>query len=210
MFHCFPHFYSVFWACLETQIVQQCVKIVCFEKLSGCQKWGFLKENYIFSFCLFCCRNRNRKKKNKQNGKGQTNPIQIGILRWSSKNVRNPKVDFYQKLPDTICVRKGEKTRIFVLTICFGHKWFFGPKQCKPGNTTKIGVSAEIAQNQKWHLFFEKGVFFWHGWKKWVLLTVFLKSCVFSESTVFKLFSAKHSFSKTKTVWWKKQKSYEK
>ena len=74
------------------------------------------------------------------------------------------KMDFFlQKLPDTICVRKGEKTRIFVHTICFGQK-FFGPKQCKPGKTIKIVVSAEIAQNQKWHLFLEKGVF-WHGWK---------------------------------------------
>ena len=32
-----------------------------------------------------------------------------------------------QKLPGTICVRKGEKTRIFVHTICFGQK-FFWPK----------------------------------------------------------------------------------
>ena len=36
---------------------------------------------------------------------------------------------------------------------------FFGPKQCKPGKTIKIVASAEIAQNQKLHLFFEKGVF---------------------------------------------------
>ena len=32
------------------------------------------------------------------------------------------KMDFLQKLPDTICVRKGEKARIFVHTICFGQK----------------------------------------------------------------------------------------
>ena len=32
------------------------------------------------------------------------------------------KMDFLQKLADTICVRKGEKTRIFVHTICFGQK----------------------------------------------------------------------------------------
>ena len=57
-------------------------------------------------------------------------------------------MDVWQKLPDTICVRKGEKTRIFVHTICFGQH-FFGPKQCKPGKTIKIVVSAEIAQNQK-------------------------------------------------------------
>ena len=39
--------------------------------------------------------------------------------------------------------------------------------------------------------------------KKWVLLTVFLKSCVFWRH-YFIVFSAKHSFSKAKTVCWKK------
>ena len=57
-------------------------------------------------------------------------------------------MDFKQKFPDTICVRKGEKTRIFVHTICFG-QMFFGPKQCKAGNTIKIGVSAEIAETKQ-------------------------------------------------------------
>ena len=33
----------------------------------------------------------------------------------------------FQKLADTICVRKGEKTRIFVHTICFGQN-IFRPK----------------------------------------------------------------------------------
>ena len=38
---------------------------------------------------------------------------------------KSKKMDFLQKLPDTICVRKGEKrTRIFVHTICFGQKIF--------------------------------------------------------------------------------------
>ena len=50
------------------------------------------------------------------------------LLRWSSKKWKIKKMDFFlQKLPDTICVRKGEETRIFVHTICFGQK-FFWPK----------------------------------------------------------------------------------
>ena len=45
-------------------------------------------------------------------------------------------------------------------TICFG-QIFFGPKQCKAGDTIKIGVSAEIAQKNKNDTFFlEKKVFF--------------------------------------------------
>ena len=37
---------------------------------------------------------------------------------------KSETMDFWQKLPDTICVRKGEETRIFVHTICFGPKFF--------------------------------------------------------------------------------------
>ena len=43
-------------------------------------------------------------------------------------------------------------------TICFGQK-FFGPKQCKAGNTIKIGGSAEITKNKN-DTFFWKRVFF--------------------------------------------------
>ena len=57
-------------------------------------------------------------------------------------------MDSLQKFPDTICVRKGEKSA-FSCTLSVFSKNFLGPKQCKPGNTTKMVVSAEIAQNQK-------------------------------------------------------------
>ena len=63
--------------------------------------------------------------------------------------MKNNKMDFFlQKLPDTICVGKGEKTHFRAHNL-FWPKTFFGPKQCKPGKTIKIVVSAEIGQNQK-------------------------------------------------------------
>ena len=84
---------------------------------------------------------------------------------------------------------------------------FFGPKQCKPGSTIKIVVSAEIAQHQKWHLFFWKRcLLIWV--KKWVLLTVFLKSRVFlffRKHYFYSVFS-KHSSCNTKIVCWKNRK----
>ena len=49
-----------------------------------------------------------------------------------------------------------------------------GPKHCKAGNTIKIGVSAEIVQNQKWHLSFKK-VFFDMGEKVGFTNCVMLK-----------------------------------
>ena len=99
--------------------------------------------------------------------------------------------------------QEGRKTRIFVHTICFG-QIFFGPKQCKAGNTIKIGVSAEIAKKKnKNDTFFGEKVFL-DMVEKWVLLTVFLKSCVFLKTLFHSVFKKKHSFSKTKTVCRKK------
>ena len=63
--------------------------------------------------------------------------------------MKNKKTIFLQKLPDTICVRKGEQKRAFSCTLSALAKNIFGPKQCKAGKTMKIVVSAEIAQNQK-------------------------------------------------------------
>ena len=108
----------------------------------------FSKRKLHFLFLPFLCwRNRNRKRK-KENGKGPKKPIKIGFSRWSCKNVKNQKTDILQKLPDTICVRKGEK-RAFSCTLSVLAKNFLGPKQFKPRKTIKIVVSAEIAQNQK-------------------------------------------------------------
>ena len=81
---------------------------------------------------FLCWRNRNTKKK-KPTWKRAQNPIKIVFF-----EVVIQKCEKYKKLPDTICVRKGEK-RAFSCR----------PKQCKPGNTIKVVVSAEIAQNQK-------------------------------------------------------------
>ena len=72
---------------------------------------------------------------------------------------KNQKNGFLAKIAwHYLCQEGRRKTRIFVHTICFGQN-FFGPKQCKAGNTIKIGVSWEIVKKQKWHLFLEKGVF---------------------------------------------------
>ena len=91
-----------------------------------------------------------------------------------------PKNGFLAKIAWHHLCQEGRKTRIFVCTICFGQN-FFGPKQCKPGKTIKIVVSADIAQNPKWHLLFEKGVFDM-GEQVGFTNCVFEKLC-FSENT---------------------------
>ena len=52
-FAVFPEFYSVFGAFLETQIVQQCVKIVFLQNLGDVKNEVFEKKNCIFCFFLF-------------------------------------------------------------------------------------------------------------------------------------------------------------
>ena len=56
---------------------------------------------------------------------------------------------FFCKNCLTLFVAGREKNAHFRAHYLFWPKKFFGPKQCKPGNTIKIVVSAEIAQNQK-------------------------------------------------------------
>ena len=69
--------------------------------------------------------NRSTKKKNKQNGKGKKKPYKNRFFKVVIQKCEKSKKkkDFWQKLPDTICVRKGEKTRIFVHT-----NYLFWPK----------------------------------------------------------------------------------
>ena len=123
--------------------------------------------------------------------------------RWSSKNVKNQKNGFASKNCLTLFVSRREKTAHFRAHCLFWPQCFFGPKQCKPGKAIKIVVSAETAQNQKWHLFFEKGVFL--TWvKKWVLLTVFLKSCGFRKHHFYSVFSKAQLF-KSKNCMLKKR-----
>ena len=87
---------------------------------------------------------------------------------------------------------REKKTPIFVHTICFGQ--FFLTKTVQTRKNYKNSGFSEISQNQKWHLFFEKGVF-WHGWKSGFYLLCFWKAvlcwkhyfyCVFSKTQLFK------------------------
>ena len=89
--------------------------------------------------------------------------------------MKNEKIDFWQKLPDTICVRKGEKTRIFARTICFGQN-FLGPKTVKTRKHFKNSGFRGKCPKPKMTPLFDKG-FFDIG-EKVGFTTVFLKRCV--------------------------------
>ena len=86
-------------------------------------KVRFSKRKLHFLFLSFyvAARETEQRKKTNKIEKRPQNPIEIVFLKWSSKNEKCKKNVFNKKLPDTICVRKGEKC-IFVHTICFGQK----------------------------------------------------------------------------------------
>ena len=147
----------------KPQIVSHCAKIVFLKNCGDIKNEVFEKKIAFFVFVFLCWRNRNRKKTKKTKWKKAPKPYKNCVFWWSSKSVKiSKKGFFYHKLPITICVRKGQKTRTFVDTICFGQKFFWTKTVKKPGNTIKIVVSAEIAPKPKMTPLFEKGVFL-HG-----------------------------------------------
>ena len=142
-------------------------------RLSGCQKWGFRKENCIFYFCLFYVGEREKKTKWKKQKTFQN------IIFWGGP----PKM---REMFLTLLVSGREKHAYFRAHYCFGQS-FWGPKQSKTGKTINSGFSGKcpLGTGEK--------VVFTH--------CVFEKLCS-SENTIFMVFSAKHSScSKNDVVW---------
>ena len=159
----------------------------------------FEKKIAFFCFCLFYVAAKETEK-----WKRAPKPIKIVFLRWSSKNERHEKKWIFSKICLTLFVSRREKKRAFSCTLSALAQNFCGPKQWKPGKTIKSGFGRNCPK-PKMTPFFEKGVF--GTGEKWVLLTVFLRSCALLK-TLFIVFSAKHSSCNKKAVCWKQQKIY--
>ena len=187
--------------------MQQCVKIVFFfAKFGGCQKWGFRKENCIFCFFLFYV-GKMETEKGKKKWKRPQNPIKIGFFKVVIHKCEKSKKWSFSKNCLTLFVSRREKNAHFRAHYLFWPNFFY-QKQCKPGKTIKIVVSAEIAQNQKWHILFEKGVF-WHGWKSGFYYLCFWKAVFYWKQYFYSVFSKAQLF-KNKNGMLKKQKINEK
>ena len=159
----FPSFIVFLGIFRNTNSATVCQNSV-FAKFGGCQKWGFRKENCIFCFFLFYVGDLETEKRKKKKMEKAKKPYKNRVFKVVMQKCEKSKKWIFCKNWLTLFVSGREKKRAFSCTLSVLAKKFFGPKQCKPGKTIKIVVSAEIAQKQKWHLFLEKGVF-WHGWK---------------------------------------------
>ena len=164
-FHCFPQFYSVFWALLETQIVQQCVKIVFLQNLGDVKNEVFEKKIAFFVFFFFLCwKNRNRKKKKKMEKAKKTYKNRV-CLRWSSKNVKKQKKRIFCKNCLTLFVSGREKKRAFSCTLSVLAKNFFWTKTVQIRKNYKNSGFSGNCPKPKMTPFLWKRCFFWHGWK---------------------------------------------
>ena len=162
-FTVFPIF-IVFWGIFRNTNSATVCQSSVFAKFGGCQKWGFRKENCIFCFSFFYVGKIETEKRQKKKMEKAKKPNKNCFFKGGHQIMWKSKKMIFSKNCMTLFVSGREKKRAFSCTLSVLAKNFFGPKQCKSGKTIKIVVSAEITQNQKWHLFFEKGVF-WHGWK---------------------------------------------
>ena len=165
------------------------------------------KLHFLF-FSFLCWKSRNRKKeKKKKNMEKAKNTIKNRFFKVVIQKCEQKQKRIFSKTCLTLFVSGREKNAHFRAHYLFWPKMFFGPKQCKSGKTIKIVVSPEIVQNQKWHLFFEKGVF-WHGWKTGFYWLCFWKAVLFWKHYFYSVFSKTQLFKskngmskKTKNLW---------
>ena len=68
----------------------------------------FKKKIAFYVFVFFMLETEKPVKQKKTWKKAQNTYKNRYSLRWSSKNGKSEQMDVLQKLPDTICVRKGE------------------------------------------------------------------------------------------------------
>ena len=96
-------------------------------------------------------------------------------------------MDFLQKLPDTVCVRKSEKRPHFRAHYLFWPKHFLGPKTVQTRKNCKnSGFSGNCPKPKTTPLFWKK-VFSDMGEQVGFTNCVFEKLC-FAENTIFIMF----------------------
>ena len=144
-FHCFSPLLKCFGVFLKTQIVSHCAKIVWDVKHEVVEK----KTAFLF-LSFYVGEIETEKRKTNKMEKAQKPYKNRFFWRLSSKNVKTiPKKLIFSKNCLTLFVSGRERKRAFSCTRSVLAKIFFRPKQCKPGRTIKIVVSAEIAKKQK-------------------------------------------------------------
>ena len=156
MFCCFPRFYSVLGAFLETQIVSQCVKIVFLQNF-GLSKMRFSKRKLHFLFFLFYVGEIETK-----NGKDKKNPIKIGFFKVVIQKCEKSKKWIFSKNSLTLFVSGREKKTAFSCTLSVLAKFFWTKTVQSKKHYKNRGFSGNC-KKIKMTPFFGKVCVFRHG-----------------------------------------------
>ena len=179
--------------------MSQCVKIV-FLQIFGLSKWGFQKEISFFVFSFFYVGEIETKKKKMEETK---KTYKIEFFKVVIQICEKSKNGFLAKIVWHYLCQEGRKNAHFRCTLSVLAKIFFWTKTVQnKKHYQNRGFSGNCRKTIMTPFFLEKGVFFDMVEKVGFTNCVFEKLC-FPENIIFIVFSAKHSFSKTKTVCWK-------
>ena len=97
LFTVLPHFYSVFFVFLKTQIVSHCAKIVFLQNFGDVKNEVFEKKLH-FLFVFFYVREIGTEKEKKKMERPKIPVKNRFFSRWSCKNVKNQKNGFFAKI----------------------------------------------------------------------------------------------------------------
>ena len=75
--------------------MSHCAKIVFLQNFGDVKNEVFEKKIVFLFFLFYIGEIETEKEENNENGKGQRPYINSFFLRWSSKNVKNKKMDFF-------------------------------------------------------------------------------------------------------------------
>ena len=124
------------------------------------------------TFFVFFMLEKEKQKKNKKWKKAKQ-PYKNIVFKGGHPKTWKWENGFLAKIAWHYLGQEGRKKNAFLCTLSVLVKNCFWTKIVKTKKTIKIVVSAEITQNQKWHLLFEKGVL-WHGWCKYIAINIYM------------------------------------
>ena len=101
-------------------------------------------------------------------------------------------MDFLQELPDTICVRKGKNAHFRAHYLFLANKFFWLTTVQTRKHYKHSGFSGNCPKPKMTPFFGKRCFLTWV--KKWVLLTMFLKSCVFLKTLFLQCFLRNRAF----------------
>ena len=150
-------------------------------------KMRFSKRDFHFLVFVFFMLETEKQKKKKNKMEKAIKPYKNSVFKVVIQKWEKWKKWIFAKIAWHYLCQEGRK-RAFSCTLSVLAKTFFGPKQFKARKNYKNGGFNGNCPKAKMTPFSSKWCF-WTWVKKWVLLTVFLKSCALLKTLFYSVFS---------------------